>query len=58
MNTPNSRYKNFIRLKKLQGWKQLGVILPPDVFVKVLTLKNTLMEEYKQSYETLTTHIK
>ncbi len=31
---------------KSQGWKRMGVILPPEVFNKVREYKNLLMKEY------------
>ena len=31
-----------------QGWKQLGGILPPEIYQKVLDYKNQLMNHYRQ----------
>ena len=41
----------YYRKHRLEGWKSLGGTLPPDVYVKVLQYKNTLMTEYRKAKE-------
>jgi hypothetical protein len=43
----NEKRRRYCKKRLAQGWRQVGWIVPPDVYELVTDYKNTLMEKYK-----------
>jgi hypothetical protein len=51
-----TKQQKYMKRKYAEGWKQLGGMLPPDIYKQVINYKNELMTHYRQTQETQETH--